>query len=286
VPARRPLWWTLTVPPDNPQPPDDPPVPEDLPVPASGPVPGDPPLPDDPPVPVPGPAPRPAPAPLLTVSGVSRRYGDRAALQPLDLTLAAGQCVAVLGANGSGKSTLLRIAAGRDTPTTGRVSYGGRVLSEDDPVVRTEIAVVGDLVSAYPDLTVREHLQLVAVAHGEGRLTADLVDRALAECRLQGHGGALPGSLSSGQLQALQLATVLVRPLRLMVLDEPEQRLDPAARRWLAGLLRGEKEAGAAILLATHHTELAAAVADYVFVLSDGEVTAEGPPDEALATLR
>lgn len=233
-----------------------------------------------------GPAPRPAPAPLLTVSGVSRRYGDRVALQPLDLTLAAGQCVAVLGANGSGKSTLLRIAAGRDTPSSGRVSYGGRVLSEDDPVVRTEIAVVGDLVSAYPDLTVREHLQLVAVAHGEGRLAAGLVDRALAECRLEGHGGALPGSLSSGQLQALQLATVLVRPLRLMVLDEPEQRLDPAARRWLAGVLLGEKEAGAAILLATHHTELAAAVAGHVIVLSDGEVTAEGPPDEALAALR
>jgi len=220
------------------------------------------------------------------VSGVSRRYGDRVALYPLDLTLAPGQCVAILGPNGSGKSTLLRIASGRDKPSTGQVTYAGRVLSEDDPVVRTEIAVAGDLVSAYPDLTVREHLQLVSVAHGEGRLAADLVDKALAECRLEDHGGALPGSLSSGQLQALQLATVLVRPLRLMVLDEPEQRLDPAARRWLAGLLRGEKEAGAAILLATHHTELAAAVAEHVILLSDGAVTAEGPPDVTLASLR
>ena len=218
----------------------------------------DPPAPPaDPPRPADGPAPRPARVPLLRVSGVSRRYGDRVALQPLDLTLAAGQCVAVLGANGSGKSTLLRIAAGRDTPSTGRVSYGGRVLSEDDPVVRTEIAVTGDMVSAYPDLTVREHLQLVAVAHGAGRAAGTLVDRALAECRLADHAGALPGSLSSGQLQALQLATVLVRPLRLMVLDEPEQRLDPVARRWLGGLLREEKEAGAAVLLATHHTGLA-----------------------------
>jgi ABC-2 type transport system ATP-binding protein len=274
------------VPPDNPQPPDDPARPGN-PQPPGDPAPPDNPCPPEHPAPAANePAPRPAPAPLLTVAGVSRRYGDRAALLPLDLTLAAGQCVAVLGANGSGKSTLLRIAAGRDTPTTGRVSYGGRVLSEDDPVVRTEIAVVGDLVSAYPDLTVREHLQLVAVAHGEGRLAADLVDRALAECRLEDHGGALPGSLSSGQLQALQLATVLVRPLRLMVLDEPEQRLDPAARRWLAGLLRSEKEAGAAILLATHHTELAAAVADHVILLSDGAVTAEGPPDVTLAALR
>ena len=159
-------------------------------------------------------------------------------------------------------------------------------MTEDDLVARTEIAVVGDLASAYPDLTVREHLQLVAVAHGAGRGAAALVDRALQECRLDDHGDALPGSLSSGQLQALQLAAVLVRPRRLLVLDEPEQRLDPGARRWLAGLLTAEKTAGAALLLATHHTELAAAVADHAIVLSDGAVVAEGPPPRGAGRCR
>lgn len=224
--------------------------------------------------------------PLLVLTGVSRRYGERLALSPVDLTLAAGQCVAVLGANGSGKSTLLRIAAGRDTPTTGQAAYAGRGLRQDDLVVRTEIAVVGDMVSTYPDLTVREHLQLVAVAHGAGRAADDLVDTALRECRLADHGSALPGSLSSGQLQALHLAVALVRPRRLMILDEPEQRLDPAARRWLAGLLSAEKRAGAAMLMATHHTELAAAVADHVVVLGDGAVVARGAPGQTLAAIR
>ena len=227
----------------------------------------------------------PDPPSLLTLTGVSRQYGERIALSPVDLTLAAGQCVAVMGANGSGKSTLLRIAAGRDVPTAGHVVYAGRRLAEDDLVVRTEVAVVGDLVSAYPDLTVREHLQLVAVAHGAGRGRDDLVDGALEECRLSDHAGALPGSLSSGQQQALQLAAMLVRPRRLMVLDEPEQRLDPAARRWLAGLLSAEKQAGAALLMATHHAELAAAVADHVVVLSDGAVIGQGTPDATLAAL-
>jgi ABC-type multidrug transport system ATPase subunit len=222
---------------------------------------------------------------LLRLTGVSRNYGDRVALSPTDLSVAPGQCVAVLGVNGSGKSTLLRIAAGRDRPSNGVVVYAGRAMTEDDLVARTEIAVVGDLASAYPDLTVREHLQLVAVAHGAGRDAPGRVDRALLECRLDDHGDALPGSLSSGQLQALQLATVLVRPRRLLILDEPEQRLDPGARRWLAGLLAGEKAAGAALLLATHHTELAAAVADHALVLSDGAVVAEGPPAVALAAV-
>lgn len=221
--------------------------------------------------------------PLLALTGVSRSYGERLALSPIDVSVAAGECVAVMGANGSGKSTLLRIAAGRDAPTTGQVVYAGRGLTQDDVVVRTEIAVVGDMVSAYPDLTVREHLQLVAVAHGAGRETGELVDRALLECRLADHAAALPGSLSSGQRQALHLAATLVRPRRLMVLDEPEQRLDPAARRWLAGLLLTQKRGGATLLLATHHSELATAVADHVIVLRDGEVIGRGTPDTALA---
>jgi ABC-2 type transport system ATP-binding protein len=221
--------------------------------------------------------------PLLTLLGVSRRYGERLALSPIDVSIAAGECVAVMGANGSGKSTLLRIAAGRDSPTTGQVVYAGRGLIQDDVAVRTEIAVVGDMVSAYPDLTVREHLQLVAVAHGAGHQTDELVDQALLECRLADHAAALPGSLSSGQRQALHLAAVLVRPRRLMVLDEPEQRLDPAARRWLAGLLLTQKRAGATLLVATHHAELAAAVGDHVIVLRDGEVIGRGTPDTALA---
>lgn len=224
--------------------------------------------------------------PLLELTGVSRSYGQLAALQPVSLAVVPGQCIALLGVNGSGKSTLLRIAAGRDTPSTGQVRYAGQPLREDSLVARTEIAVAGDPASTYPDLTVREHLLLVAVAHGAGQAAPGLADRALAECRLSDHYAALPGSLSSGQRQALQLAAVLVRPRRLLILDEPEQRLDPDARRWLAGLLTTEKSRGAAVLLATHHVELAEAVADEAIVLLDGAVIGRGAPAQALSSLR
>jgi ABC-2 type transport system ATP-binding protein len=221
--------------------------------------------------------------PLLALTGVSRDYGQQHALKPVDVTVAAGQCVALLGINGSGKSTLLRIAAGRDVPTTGQVRYAGLPLDEDGLAARTEIAVVGDTSSAYPDLTVREHLQLVAIAHGAGKGMPGLVDSALRECRLADYENALPGSLSSGQRQALQIAAVLVRPRRLVILDEPEQRLDPGARRWLAGLLGREKAGGAAVLLATHHVELAEAVADQAIVLLDGDVIGRGAPGDVLS---
>lgn len=224
--------------------------------------------------------------PLLQLSGVSRSYGPLQALKPVDLSVAVGQCIALLGVNGSGKSTLLRIASGRDTPSSGRAFYCGLPLREDALVARAEIAVVSDASSAYPDLTVREHLLLVAVAHGAGKRAPGLVDDALAECRLTDHAAALPWSLSSGQRQALQLAAFMVRPRKLLILDEPEQRLDPGARRWLAELLASEKARGTAVLLATHHVELAEAVADQVIVLLDGDIVGRGTPAEALGGLR
>ncbi|MBC7273210.1 MAG: ABC transporter ATP-binding protein, partial [Streptomyces sp.] len=197
---------------------------------------------------------------------MSRVFGEREVLKSVDLEVAAGERVALVGPNGSGKSTLLRIACGRDRPTSGSVEFDGGPMSEDDARVRARVAVAGDVLSCYPDLTVRQHLQLVAVAHG---VPAREVDRLLNEHRLIGHADALPSALSSGQLQAMFLASALSRPRDLLVLDEPEQRLDPGARLRLADVLRAESDNGTAVLFATHHRELARA-AHRVVVLEDG----------------
>lgn len=221
---------------------------------------------------------------LLRLRKVSRKYGERQALHPLDLSLAAGHCTALFGHNGSGKSTLLRIASGRDAPTSGQALFAGRTVSEDDPEVRARVAVVGDTVACYPDLTVREHLELVTVAHAVDDAHA-WIDQVLADRRLGDHAHALPGSLSSGQLQSLLLAAALVRPRDLLVLDEPEQRLDPDARRRLAELLVAEKADGVAVLIATHQADLAEEVADRMVALEDGRVIAEGSPAAVLRQL-
>lgn len=221
---------------------------------------------------------------LLQLRKVSRTYGERKALLPLDLSLARGRCTALFGHNGSGKSTLLRIASGRDAPTSGQALFAGRTITEDDPQVRARVAVVGDTVACYPDLTVREHLELVTVAHAVDDAAA-WIDQVLADRRLTDHAQALPGSLSSGQLQSLLLAAALVRPRDLLVLDEPEQRLDPEARQRLAELLVAEKQDGTAVLLATHQVELAEAVADRMIALEDGRVIAEGAPADVLRQL-
>jgi ABC-type multidrug transport system ATPase subunit len=221
-------------------------------------------------------------AALLTLDEVSRSYGDRVALHPVTLEVAPGEVVALLGPNGSGKSTLLRIAAGRDVPTSGTVTFDGRRLDEEDLHARARIAVVGDAAATYPDLTVREHLLLVAVSHGVGSDAGAWVDWALTDRNLTEKADVLPSSLSSGQHQALLLASALVRPRDLLVLDEPEQRLDPDARSRLAERLSAERSDGVSVLLATHHRDLALDVADRAVLLMDGTVVAEGPPAAVL----
>lgn len=208
-----------------------------------------------------------------------------AAVDGVDLCVSAGECVAVLGANGSGKSTLLRLVTGRDVPSSGEVRLHGDLVTSARAGLRAALAQAGDDSAVYPDLTVREHLELVAVAHGAGAEVSAGVEAALADWELAGSSEAFPSTLSAGQLQKLFLAAVFVRPRELLVLDEPEQRLDLRMRRRLASRLRQEAGHGVAVLFATHSRDLVEQVADRVLVLEQGRVRHLGAAQEVLGDL-
>ena len=184
----------------------------------------------------------------------------------LDLDVEAGRALALTGPNGSGKSTALRCIAGADEPTGGTVELDGAELDERSPAVRRDLAVVMDDMSFFPDLSVVEHLDLLARAHAVEDVES-VVDSVLADVGLLAQAGQLPGTLSSGQRRRLALATAFVRPRRLLILDEPEQRLDADGLVWLADRLNAEKRDGLGILLVSHDTALVAAVADEVHTL-------------------
>jgi ABC-2 type transport system ATP-binding protein len=203
---------------------------------------------------------------VLSVRGLTRRYGEHDVVHELDLDVSAGEVVALVGPNGSGKSTVLRCVTGVDKPTEGTVELDGKRLDERSPVVRAALAVVMDDMDFFPDLSVVEHLDLFARAHRMPDAEA-LVDDVLHEVRLIDQSGQLPGTLSSGQRRRLALASAFVRPRRLLVLDEPEQRLDTEGLSWLAERLKAEKNDGLAVLLASHAVELVEAVADRVVEL-------------------
>jgi ABC-2 type transport system ATP-binding protein len=202
----------------------------------------------------------------LTVAGLTQVYADRRVIDDLSFTVPAGSAVALVGPNGSGKTTVLRCVVGATTPKSGRVELAGAVVDERSPDQRRAVAALLDDLDFFADLSVAEHLDLLARAHGN-RSPDDLVAGLLDEVGLTAAADQLPGSLSSGQRRRLALATVFVRPRRLLVLDEPEQRLDSAGLDWLADRLLVEKESGTALLLASHDPDLVDAVADEVVTL-------------------
>ncbi len=209
------------------------------------------------------PKPTPEPPPLLRVRDLVRRFGEVDVVTGLDLDVASGTAVALVGRNGAGKSTVLRCITGADKPTSGTIELDGREMDERSPQVRSALAVVMDDMDFFPDLSVVEHLDLFAKAHGVADAES-VVDQILEELGLHPQSGQLPGTLSSGQKRRLALASAFVRPRRLLVLDEPEQRLDTAGLEWLAERLQREKAEGLAVLMASHAPQLVEAVADRI----------------------
>ncbi|WP_152521225.1 ATP-binding cassette domain-containing protein [Nocardiopsis ganjiahuensis] len=196
--------------------------------------------------------------------GVVRHYDAQHVIGPLDLAVGPGHCAALVGPNGCGKSTMLRIAAGNEHPDDGTVEVLGVAPTQNSPAFRSRVFVL-DEVSYFPDLTVREHLELVAVGHGHGDGTPERVDDALERCRLANHADLSPRKLSRGLQQLMSIASMLLAPrLELLVLDEPERHLDTEAKEWLAGFLADRKAEGACLLLATHHRPFVDALADQV----------------------
>ncbi|MCI1749200.1 MAG: ABC transporter ATP-binding protein [Acidipropionibacterium sp.] len=194
-------------------------------------------------------------SPVLVVKDLNKSYGDHTVIQSLSFTVHAGEAVALTGRNGAGKSTVLRCVVGADRPTSGTVEVLGKPVSETSAEFRRSVATVIDDMDFFPDLSVVEHLDLLARAHGLTDADA-LVDEVLEEVQLVPQSGQLPGTLSTGQRRRLGLATAFVRPRKLLVLDEPEARLDVEGIAWLGKRLGEEMTHGLAILMASHEPSL------------------------------
>ena len=192
----------------------------------------------------------------VDVSGLHVSYGSTPVLTDVALTVPAGTGLCVTGENGIGKSTLLRCVSSLQRPDQGRIRVFGRSPGSTPEFWRAVVSTV-EPPTWYPGLTTREHVELVCRAHGQDPEEAG-IDEALERFGLAGHADAIPPSMSSGQKQRLTLALVLIRPSSLLILDEPEQRLDPEGRAMVAGLLGEYVRGGGSILMASHDEGFAA----------------------------
>jgi putative ABC transport system ATP-binding protein len=224
---------------------------------------------------------------VLELGGVHRTHGSGAAavhaLRGIDLTVAPGELVAVMGPSGSGKSTLLNLAGGLDSPSQGEVLVEGQVLGtlhrrELARLRRRSVGYVFQDLNLLASLTAVENVALPLELDGSGvRRSRRLAIAALAEVGLADLEGRFPDEMSGGQQQRVAIARALVGDRRLVLADEPTGALDSQTGEAVLRLLRTRVDAGAAGVLVTHEARHAA-WADRVVFLRDGVVVDTSGP--------
>ena len=207
----------------------------------------------------------------LTIDDVSRRYGRRRALNRVSLTLRTGELVGLLGPNGAGKSTLLGVVATLIEPSEGSVRYGDQAASAGGAALRAQVGFLSHDLQLYPELTARENLEFSAGLYGlddpSGRAAA-----ALARAGLEHRADDLVEGFSRGMRQRLALERSLLHEPRLVLLDEPFTGLDETSSRALAARLRGLRDDGRIVFLATHDLDVVDGLLDRAVMLSQGRM--------------
>jgi ABC-type multidrug transport system ATPase subunit len=198
----------------------------------------------------------------VRAKAVGKTIDTTTLLLPTTVSADPRKCVVLRGPNGSGKTTLLRIIGGLLAPTVGTATIGGVPADERNPDVRAAVAALIGTPTTYRDLTLIDHLVLVDSTWGGDPNTSD--DRGLALMARLGidhlH-DRFPHELSSGQEQLFRLALTFCRPSTVLLLDEPEQRLDTTKRVVVTELIRERAKEGATVVLACHDPEMTEALA-------------------------
>jgi heme ABC exporter ATP-binding subunit CcmA len=217
----------------------------------------------------------------VSVEDVSRHFGRRRAVSRVTFQVAQGEILGLLGPNGAGKSTLLSLLATLLRPTSGAIRYGTLDARQAEGELRARIGVLGHDLFLYPELTAGENLAFFAALYGVG--DADIAARAALErAGLGDRANDIVSSFSRGMRQRVALERALIHRPRLVLLDEPFTGLDDASTIALVTRLRGLREAGAIIVLATHDLDLAEGLLDAAVFLREGRMVHSATRPDAL----
>ncbi|MFL1376257.1 MULTISPECIES: amino acid ABC transporter ATP-binding protein [unclassified Nocardiopsis] len=231
------------------------------------------------------------PAPVLRLRGVRKEFRGNTVLDGLDLDVPEHAVVVLIGASGSGKSTLLRCANLLEPVTDGTIHLDGEHITDprvDVDRVRRRIGMVFQSFNLFPHMTVLDNITLAPRrVHRRERREAEGRARELLErVGLADKAGEYPDRLSGGQQQRAAIVRALVNGPRLLLLDEITSALDPELVGEVLDLVRGLRDDGMTMLLATHEMGFARQVADTVCFLEGGRVLEQGPPEQVLGDPR
>jgi ABC-2 type transport system ATP-binding protein len=218
---------------------------------------------------------------VIAATGVSRSFADGIAVDGVDLTAARGEIHAIVGLNGAGKTTLMRLLLGMLAPDTGSVRLKGQAIEDMTASGWSSVGYLIEVPFAYPELTVRENLRVAAWLRGvTGSAAESRVDQSIDRLGLGPWSDKRSRVLSLGNKQRLGLAAALGHRPSVLVLDEPVNALDPAGIVLVRELLRNESDAGAAILVSSHHLDEIARVAHRITVMHRGRIVGTIDPEQ------
>lgn len=217
---------------------------------------------------------------MIEARALTKRYGDRTAVDELSFTVRPGIVTGFLGPNGAGKSTTMRMVLGLDVPTSGSVRVNGKAYA-DHPAPLREVGALLDAGAVHTGRSARNHLLAMAATTGIGRRR---VDEVVDLVGLHDVAGQRAGGFSLGMGQRLGLASALLGDPQTLILDEPVNGLDPDGVLWIRTLLRELAEEGRTVLLSSHLMSEMALTADHLIVIGRGRLIRDTSTAEFIAS--
>jgi len=227
---------------------------------------------------------------MISIRGLTKRFGDTTVLDAIDLDIAAGERVVVIGPSGTGKSTLLRCVNFLDQPDAGTIAVGDvsvdakRASKRDVLSLRRATSFVFQNYALFANKTAKENImEALVTVHGQSRQQAE--QRALdvlAETGLAAKANSYPAALSGGQQQRVGIGRAMAIGADLMMFDEPTSALDPEWVGEVLDLMRRVAERRQTMLIVTHEMQFAREIADRVVFMDGGRIVEAGPPGELL----
>jgi putative amino-acid transport system ATP-binding protein len=225
---------------------------------------------------------------MISVAGLSKRFGDRTVLDGIDLKIEPGERIVIIGPSGTGKSTLLRCLNYLDRPESGRIVLDGLTVDaahagrREILALRRRTAFVFQNYALFANKTARQNIMeaLVTVKGRSAEEAGERADAVLAEIGLADRGDAYPAALSGGQQQRVGIGRAMALDAELMLVDEPTSALDPEWIGEVLDLLRRVAVRHQTMLIVTHEMQFAREIADRVLFMDGGRIVEQGPPGE------
>jgi len=228
-------------------------------------------------------------APAIDIRGLRKSFGDNEVLKGIDLTIARGEVVCVIGPSGSGKSTLLRSVNLLEDPSGGSIHIEGIDILDPDvdlDAIRTRIGMVFQQFNLFPHMSVLRNLtiaqeKVLRRKPAEAQKVArDMLEKVGLSDKVDAH----PGQLSGGQMQRVAIARSLSMNPDMMLFDEPTSALDPELVGEVLAVMKDLAQSGMTMMVVTHEMGFAREVGDRLIFMDDGQIVEEGLPREVLAT--